>query len=73
MSKSDPRDALARMLELTRVEELDCDAFLEHIAAFVEGGIASPSLVALMEHHRAICPECEEELALLKRALGLPG
>lgn len=65
------RRALGSMLELTKDEELDCDAFVDHLAALVEGQV-TPQLAALMEHHRAICPECEEERALLAKALGLP-
>ncbi len=69
---SDPkktRTMLARLLELTRTEEIDCDGFSDHVAALVEGNV-EPELAALLDHHRQICPECEEERAALERALG---
>lgn len=62
------RASLARMLELTRGEEIDCEGFAEHLAALVEGNV-EPELEALMDHHRRICPECEEERQALERAL----
>lgn len=63
---------LSTLLDLTRDEEIDCDRFHQHLAALVEDpqGL-EPQLAALMEHHRKICPECEEERAILARALGL--
>ncbi len=66
----DAQRMLGTLLSLTRDEELDCDAFQEHLAAMVEGRV-DPSLRALMDHHRAVCPECEEERVILARALGL--
>jgi hypothetical protein len=68
---SDPkqtRATLARLLELTRSEELDCDGFADHVAALVEGNV-EPKLEALLDHHREICPECDEEREALARAL----
>ena len=63
------RASLARMLELTRSDELDCEEFARHLAALVEGKV-EPELKALMDHHRVICPECEEERQALALALG---
>jgi predicted anti-sigma-YlaC factor YlaD len=65
---SDPKATLARLLDLTRSEEIDCDAFAEHLAALVEGKV-EPKLAALLDHHRKLCPECDEELNALARAL----
>lgn len=62
------RVSLARMLELTRGEEIDCEGFAQHLAALVEGNL-EPEIKALMDHHRVICPECEEEREALERAL----
>ncbi|MEM7158674.1 MAG: zf-HC2 domain-containing protein [Myxococcota bacterium] len=71
MSETNEADrTLGNLLDLTRDDEVDCDQFSRHLAAFVEGGLEGP-LRALMEHHRKICPECEEERAVLMRALGL--
>lgn len=61
---------LADLLALTRAEELDCDGFHRSLPAFVEGTV-TPRVRELMEHHRRICPECEEEREVLARALGL--
>ena len=36
------RASLARMLELTRGEEIDCEGFAEHLAALVEGNVERP-------------------------------
>jgi len=65
---SPARASLARMLELTRGEEMDCEGFADHLAALVEGNV-EPELKALMDHHRLICPECDEEREALERAL----
>ncbi len=62
------RASLARMLELTRGNEIGCEGFAEHLAALVEGNV-EPELEALLDHHRRICPECEEERQALERAL----
>ncbi len=62
------RASLARMLELTRGEEIDCEGFAEHLVKLVEGNI-EPELKELMDHHRRICPECDEEREALERAL----
>lgn len=71
MSETNEADrAIGTLLDLTRDQEVDCDEFSRNLAAFVEGGIEGP-LQALMEHHRKICPECEEEREALMRALGL--
>ncbi len=65
---TDPRDMLATMLGATQAEEMDCDTFVEHIAAYAENRQIG-ELTPLFEHHRKICPECEEELAVLLRIL----
>ena len=67
---SDAKDTLFRMLGLTREQELDCDAFCDHLAAYVDGAITDDALKALMAHHEEICPECEEQRVILARAIG---
>jgi hypothetical protein len=67
---SHAKATLAKLLDLTRSEEIDCDAFAEHLAALVEGKV-EPKLEALLHHHRKLCPECDEEYAALARALDL--
>jgi Putative zinc-finger len=60
---------LHRLLEGTRDEELDCDRFLELLPAFLEGKISDAELRELIEHHAEQCPECSEELEIVRRAL----
>ena len=69
MSKSDPTLTVARLVGQTHEEEMDCDAFAARLAAYVEGRIVDAHVLALIERHRVSCPECEEELLLLRRAL----
>ena len=61
---------LREMLRLTRDEELDCDRFLELAAPFLDGRVDDPRLLALIDHHRHLCTECGEQLAILERAVG---
>lgn len=65
-----PLQPLWEVLRLTREEELDCARFVELLPEIVDGRIDDATLRALVEHHRQICPECEEQYAILKRALG---
>ncbi len=78
-----PHHTLGTMLAATRDTEIDCDQFHAHLAAWVDSEAASggpaqhggaavdADLHALLEHHRKICPECDEERRVLIRALGL--
>jgi hypothetical protein len=69
-NRADAYGSLREMLRLTRDEELDCDRFLELSAPFLDGRVEAPWLLALIEHHRQLCTECGEQLAILERALG---
>lgn len=60
---------LRRLLDSTRAEELDCDRFLELLAPFLDGRITEAALREQIEHHARQCPECDEELAIVRRAL----
>jgi hypothetical protein len=68
--RSDSYTELRRLLSLTRDDELDCDRFSELMAPWLDGSVKSPELVALIEHHRQLCLECDEQLSILERALG---
>ena len=57
------------MLQTTRDEELDCDRFQELVASWIDGRIADAKLRDLLEHHQQQCPECREELEILRLAL----
>ena len=59
---------LGKLLQKTRDDEVDCDQYTRHLAAWIDGGI-KPELAELLEHHRSICPECDEERAALVKAL----
>ncbi len=61
--------ALRSSLALTQDREIDCDEFLERLAELIDGRLMDKDIAALMEHHRKICPECEEERQILERAL----
>jgi hypothetical protein len=67
----DPKAAttLRHLLDNTREQELDCDRFLELLAPYLDGRISSAEMRELIEHHAQQCPECSEELAILRRAL----
>ncbi len=67
----DPKAAaiLRRLLEGTRDEELDCDRFLALLPPYLDGRIGEAQLREQIAHHAKQCPECNEELEILKRAL----
>ena len=67
----DPKAAatLRRLLDDTRAQELDCDRFLELLAPYLDGRITEADLRELIAHHARQCPECDEELEILRRAL----
>jgi hypothetical protein len=56
-------------LKLTRDEELDCDRFAQLLAPWLDGRVEDPRILELLEHHRRLCGECNEEVTLLKTAL----
>ena len=68
----DPKAAaiLGRLLAGTRDEEIDCDRFLELLPPYLDGKITDGELRECIEHHAKQCPECKEELDILRRALG---
>jgi hypothetical protein len=67
--KQSSRPSLRRLLETTRDDELDCDRFQALVASWIDGRIADSQLRELLEHHQQQCPECREELEILRRAL----
>ncbi len=66
-----PTELLLGALKLTRAEELDCDAFHALLAPLLDARIDCAEVMAAMDHHRRICPECDEEVIILRAALGL--
>lgn len=69
--KSPSLDTIQTWLTLTRAEELDCDRFAELLAPWLDQRLEDPRLLELLEHHRRLCSECDEEATLLETALGL--
>lgn len=67
----DPKAAttLNRLLDGTRDEEIDCDRFLELLPQYLDGRISDAELREQIAHHTKLCPECHEELEILRRAL----
>lgn len=68
---TDPADLLASLLALTQDDEMDCDAFAEHVAAYVDGGGLHRDILAQVEYHRLVCGECDEHVQRLVAALSL--
>ena len=60
------RELLA-LLNTTEAEEIDCDEFLDGVAAYVEHtGVAElPEAHLAVSQHVNVCPECREELEAL--------
>lgn len=68
----DQLEILSKMLLLTQSQELTCDECLKHMAEFAENAIADQSVpedLKAVEHHLALCGECEEEFRALLAAL----
>ena len=65
-------DDLMKAIALTRSEELACDECLKELAEFAERSLEGKSIddcFKAVEHHLAICPECQEEYETLLAAL----
>jgi hypothetical protein len=67
----DPKAAttLRHLLDGTREQEIDCDRFLELLPLYLDGRIGEAELREQIAHHASLCPECTEELEILRRAL----
>jgi hypothetical protein len=64
---------LLAWLSVTRDEELDCDRFSQLVAPWLDQRITDERILELLEHHRRLCSECDEEVTLVERALGKSG
>ena len=65
-------DALIKSIALTRPEEATCDECLTDLAEFAERslqGKSIPESLQAIEHHLAICAECQVEYQALLTAL----
>ena len=64
------------MLSLTKHQELSCDECFSRMAEFAENALADQSVpedLKAVEHHLALCGECEEEFRALLAALKTDG
>ena len=65
--------ALARQLASTAPEEIDCEAVLDRVAAYLEAkrsDVALPPELKSVGQHLEVCPACLEEFQALVRAVG---
>lgn len=65
-------DALMKAVSLTRTDELTCDECLKELAEFAEHSLQGKSVpegLQAVEHHLALCEECQEEYQALLAAL----
>jgi uncharacterized protein with PIN domain len=63
---------IVKMLGLTAEHELNCGECLQHVSEFAERQLAREPLdevIARVEQHLALCPECREEYEALMKIL----
>ena len=63
---------IVKMLGLTRDREFNCSECLQHVSEFAECRLANTPLdevIAHVEQHLALCPECREEFEALMKIL----
>ena len=63
----------ARALLATRPEEIDCDQWLDSVGMYldlIEAGRPIPESLRPVEEHLRLCPDCAEEYAAMREALG---
>ncbi len=64
--------SIVKMLGLTSDREFNCSECLQHVGEFAECQLANQPLgdvVAKVEQHLALCPECREEYEALMKIL----
>lgn len=64
--------SLVKMVGGTTDEEFDCAQFLAHVGEFAEAQLSRQQINAVLakvEQHLAMCPECREEYEALQRIL----
>lgn len=64
---------LARALLATRPEEIDCEQWLDSVGLYldlIEAGEPVPEALRPVEEHLRLCPDCAEEYAAMRAALG---
>ena len=64
--------SIVRMLGLTTDREFNCSECLQHVSEFAEAQLANKpvtEVIASVEQHLALCPECCEEYEALRKIL----
>ncbi len=64
--------SIVQMLGLTTDREFNCGECLQHVSEFAEGQLANQpvgEVIASVEQHLALCPECREEYEALMKIL----
>lgn len=63
---------IVKMLGLTTDREFNCSECLQHVSEFAECQLANQpvgEVIAKVEQHLALCPECREEYEALMKIL----
>lgn len=63
---------IMKMLALTTDREINCSECLQHVSEFAESQLANRpvgEVIASVEQHLAMCPECREEYEALMKIL----
>jgi len=63
---------IVKMLGLTTDREFNCGECLQHVSEFAEGRLVNQpvgEVIAKVEQHLALCPECREEYEALMKIL----
>jgi uncharacterized protein with PIN domain len=64
--------SIVKMLGLTTDREFNCSECLQHVSEFAECQLGDKPLgevIAKVEQHLALCPECREEYEALMKIL----
>jgi uncharacterized protein with PIN domain len=64
--------SIVKMLGLTTDREFNCGECLQHVSEFAESQLAHQpvgEVIAGVEQHLALCPECREEYEALMKIL----
>lgn len=72
----DQLEDLARLVASTAPREIDCDAVLDRVAAYLETHDRDeglPEELRAVRQHLTVCPQCREEFDALLRAHGDAG
>jgi uncharacterized protein with PIN domain len=63
---------LVRVIEKTREREFSCNECQSFVGEFAErqiAGLPLDEVLARVEHHLSVCPECREEFLALEKIL----